>query len=490
MQKGTWNRCLFALLFSCEQTIDKWKESDYYYSRVQSFARNKREKVGFKLKKMLSLLLVCVLIFTVAACSSGKEESNNAPAVEDENVQQAEDPAEDPIEEDQPVKEEPAIEEGASLLIWDNGDSEGEWTQFVAGEFTKKYNVPVKVEVVGHTDAPGKLKTDGPAGLGADVFSAPHDHLGEMVQAGLILENFYPDDYNKQFLEAATVGTTMGGTLYGYPTAIETYALYYNKDLVSKVPATMEELIEQSKQFTDKDANKYGFMMEVANFYYDYAFIGGYGGYVFGNNNTEPADIGLNNEGAAKAGALLQRLHNEILPLKNEDITYEIKDTLFNEGKLMFNINGPWAAKGYKDAGVNFGVAPIPALDNGKVPTSFSGIKGYYVNSYTKYPEAASLYAQFATSEEMLLKRFEMTGQLPPRTALLDNPTLKNDEIAAAFLTQASSAVPMPNIPEMQTTWGPMGAALATMWNDNTDPKAALDSAVQQINEAIKLGSK
>ena len=43
----------------------------------------------------------------------------------------------------------------------------------------------------------------------------------------------------------------------------------------------------------------------------------------------------------------------------------------------------------------------------------------------------------------------------------------------------------MPNIPQMPSVWEPMGAALSTIWNDNTDPKTALDSAVQQIKDAI-----
>jgi len=351
--------------------------------------------------------------------------------------------------------------------------------------FFKKYGVPVTFEEVEHTDAPEKLKTDGPAGLAADVFAAPHDHLGSMVSAGLVLENFFPEEYQDKFMKSAIEGTTVDGTLYGYPTSIETYALFYNKDLVKKLPKTMDELITQAKELTDIRNNKYGFMMEVANLYFVYSFIGGYGGYVFGDNNTNPKDIGLNNEGAVKAGKLMQRIHKEILPLKVEDITYDVKQSLFNEGKLAFNIDGPWAVAGHRDAGVNFGVIPLPKLENGQTPTSFSGIRTFYVNAYTKYPNAASLFAKFATSEEMLLKRFEMTGQLPPVQSLLDNETIKNDEIASAFLEQAKYAVPMPNIPQMPMVWEPMASALTTIWNDGKDPKEALDAAVDQIKAGI-----
>ncbi len=441
-----------------------------------------------KLKRLLVLIFCFTMVFTLAACGSNNAAGNSGKSAATNNSGAANSAGDNAAaENNQAAEEEFKPEEGASLIVWDNKDKEGEWSKYVAEQFTKEYGIPVKVEEVGHTDAPTKLKTDGPAGLAADVFAAPHDRAGGMVAEGLVLENFYADEYQQDFMEAAINGTSVNGKMYGYPTNIETYALFYNKDLAAQAPQTFEELITQSKAFTDKSQNKYGFMMEPANFYFAYSIIGGFGGYVFGKDNTDPGDIGLNNEGAVKAGEFMLRLKKEILPLKNEDITYDVKQSLFNEGKLMFNIDGPWAVKGHKEAGVNFGVVPLPKLENGKVPTSFSGVKGFYVNAYTKYPEAASLYAKFATSEEMLLKRFEITGELPPRKSLLENETIKNDEIAAAFLTQAQFAVPMPNIPEMPAVWGPAGSALAAIWNEQSTPKEALDSGVQQIKEAIKI---
>jgi arabinogalactan oligomer/maltooligosaccharide transport system substrate-binding protein len=110
----------------------------------------------------------------------------------------------------------------------------------------------------------------------------------------------------------------------------------------------------------------------------------------------------------------MERMHDELLPLKNEDITGDMISSMFNEGKLMYRISGPWDIKNHKDAKVNFGVTTLPTLENGETPKSFSGVKAYYVSSFSKYPKAATLLAEFATSDEMLMKRYEMTGQLPP----------------------------------------------------------------------------
>lgn len=433
---------------------------------------------------VLVLSLVFVLVFALAGCggknSNGSQ--NDKPAnANKENVTSTN-------SGNQPTEPaEPEIEKDARLLVWDNGGSDEDWAKAVAEEFTKKYNIPVEVQVVAQGDAPTKLQTDGPALLGADVFLAPHDRIGSLVSAGLILENFYPDEYKRDFMDAAITGTSIDGVLYGYPTAIDTYALIYNKDLVTKVPETMDELIEQAKAFTDKSKGQYGFMMQVGDFYFLHGFLGGYGGYVFGDKNTNSQDIGLNNEGAVKAGELMQRLRKEVLPLSSADINAAIKESLFIDNKLMFDINGPWAVAALQEGKVNFGVAPLPKLDNGQAPASFSGVRAYYVNSYTKYPEAASLYAKFATSEEMLMKKFEMSGQMPPRTKLLDNEKIKSDEIIKGFLEQATVSVPMPNIPEMEPVWGAMNNAFTVIWDESTDPKVVLDKAVKQIKEGITL---
>jgi len=440
-----------------------------------------------KRKKLWTTLFAITLVMSLlAACSKPPSatppQATQAPSNQPTNAGGNEQGNEE--------TDEIVPEEGAQLLLWDNEDQEGEWAKFVAEEFTKKYGIPVKYENVKHTDAPGKLQTDGPAGLGADIFLAPHDHTGSMAAAGLIMENFFPEEYTETNIDAAINGTTVNGKLYGYPVSIETYALFYNKDLVTKVPETWDELIEQAKAFNDSKAQKYGFMMEAGNFYYTYSFIGGYGGYVFGENNTNPQDIGLNTEGAIKAGELMKRLQTEVLPIKKEDISYDVKQEAFNDNRLLFNIDGPWALASHREKGVNFGVAPLPKLDNGEYPTSFSGVKQYLVNAYTKYPNAASLYAQFATSDEMLLKRYEMTGQIPTRKTLLENETLMKDEVGMAFLEQATNAVPMPNIPEMQYVWGPMETAFTAIWNGLDEPKAALDAGVAQINDAIQNAQK
>ncbi|MBD1378730.1 sugar ABC transporter substrate-binding protein [Metabacillus arenae] len=441
------------------------------------------------MKRCIHFFVIALLIFVLAACSKPGSQQTASTKNEAASSNGGDDAA---AEELQP-------EEGAELVIWGNGEAEGEWMKSVAEQFTEKYDVPVSFEEVAHGDAAKKLETDGPAGLGGDVFMAPHDRVGQMTTAGLIYDNYYASEYKERLIDGVAEAVSSLNEegeqkMYGFPLAIETVAMAYNKDLLDKMgfkPAeTMDELIEQSKEFMAQNPGTYGFMLEPGNFYGNYSFIGGYEGYIFGENNTNPEDIGLNKEPALKAAELLEKIRDEILPLKKEDLTADVINSYFNEGKQLYTMEGSWGVNGRIDAGINLGVTVMPKLENGKVPTTFLGVKGLYVNSYSKYPKAATLFAKFATSDEMLLKFFEQTGNLPPTKALLENEKLKSDKLKMPFIEQAEHTVPMPNIPAMDSVWGGMDAALTAIWNNDEESKPALDKGVQQIQEAINSQTK
>jgi arabinogalactan oligomer/maltooligosaccharide transport system substrate-binding protein len=425
-------------------------------------------------KKTKYVTAVLALTLGLAACGAPAEE---AP---EETVDEGGGAGEEAVDF------EIVPEEGAELLLWSDGDEQLIWAEQMAEKFEAEYGVPVQVEEVNQEDAPERLATDGPQGLAGDVFASTHDRIGRAISAGLVLENFWPEEYEEEFMEAAITATSFDGELYGYPSGIETYALYYNTDLVEEAPETMDELFEVASELTE--GSQYGFMMEPENLYFMYAFLGGYGGYVFGEDGSNPDDVGLNNEGAVQGTEeVLVRMRDELLPgFANEDITYDVRTALFEGGDLAFDINGPWAVRGYEQAGVNFNVAPLPLLGNGENPTSFSGTRGFYVNAYTEYPDAASLLAQFITNEENLLEAYEITGALPPRLALTDHETIQDNEISVGFLEQATHAVPMPNIPEMPLVWDPMAAAFTEIWNQKADVQESLDRAVRTIEQAIQ----
>ncbi|MMZ60614.1 Maltose/maltodextrin-binding protein precursor [compost metagenome] len=93
------------------------------------------------------------------------------------------------------------------------------------------------------------------------------------------------------------------------------------------------------------------------------------------------------------------------------------------------------------------------------------------------------MYADFASNKESQLLLNETVGSVPTNLEALEADQIKNDPYIAAFAEQAKNSQPMPSIPEMNNVWGPANAALPEIWNNNADPKAAMENAVKQITD-------
>ncbi|MNC57683.1 Cyclodextrin-binding protein precursor [compost metagenome] len=118
---------------------------------------------------------------------------------------------------------------------------------------------------------------------------------------------------------------------------------------------------------------------------------------------------------------------------------------------------------------------------------SFSGVKSYYVNSYTAYPVAARLFAHFASSVENQLQNYKMTGAIPASIEAGESPEIKNDPITLGFFEQFQHSVAMPSISEVNAVWEPLKAAFVSLWNDpKLDVKQTLDQTVKTIQSDLE----
>lgn len=433
-----------------------------------------------KVKKWSVTLLAALLTLSISACSSTG--GGNTSGKGDGNSQ-AVDSTDSSTNEAN--SEELLPEEGAKLIVWDGNDGVP-FLNEIAKQFTEEYGVPVEVQEQGAPEQMQKMKTDGPAGLAADLLVLPHDNLSEAVAGGFVLPNdFFEEETRAEFQETAVNAVTKDGILYGYPRNMETYALFYNKDLVQESDlASWDNIIAFSKHFNDTGNKKYGFMMQLNNFYFAYPFFSGYNAYIFGENNTNPADIGLNSAGAVEGMTYFQNMR-EILPMEAADATTDVKTALFQDGKLAINLDGVWNIGNFSSLPFEVGMVPLPEFPNGETPTTFAGVKSYYVSAYSKYPNAAKLFARYVTTHEALIKNYEMAGFIPARKGMENEKVIQENPMVSGAIKQFEHSVAMPSIFEMQQVWSPMANALELIWKGD-DPKTTLDHAVKSIQEGIE----
>ena len=160
----------------------------------------------------------------------------------------------------------------------------------------------------------------------------------------------------------------------------------------------------------------------------------------------------------------------EVLDVPAADLTTSICDSVFASGGAAMYITGLWNVANFENAGLDFGVAPLPALPGNNTPAaSFSGVRAMFVSAYTNHQEEAELFAKFLVSEEMQRLRFAITGTLPAIPMEVESPYIEG------FLKQLEYAFPMPSIPQMGAYWDAMNAASANIW-DGADIQAELDA--------------
>ncbi|VTP13599.1 Cyclodextrin-binding protein precursor [Phytobacter ursingii] len=356
-------------------------------------------------------------------------------------------------------------------------------------DFEQKYDVKVNVQEMPYAQQLEKLRLDGPAGIGPDVLVIPNDQLGGAVVQGLLTPLNLDKEKVDAFTPASINAFRLDNTLYGVPKAVETLVLIYNKDLIDKPLQSLPEWLDYSKK--QREQNKYGLLAKFDQIYYSWGAIGPMGGYLFGKNDKggfNPKDIGLNKSGAVDAVTFLKKFYSEgVFPSGIlGDNGLNAIDSLFTEKKAAAVINGPWAFQPYEAAGVNYGVAPLPNLPDGKPMSSFLGVKGYVVSTWSKDKQLAQQFLEFINQPQYVKTRYIATREIPAQKAMIDDPMIKNDEKASAVAVQAARATAMPGIPEMGEVWGPANAALELSLTGKQEPQAALDAATKQIHMQVE----
>ncbi len=419
----------------------------------------KKEDMMMKgMKKALSLVTVGAVALTATACGSSTADSGTDSG---------------------------GSTEGTKKLVVSAEASYKDFLEDIKGDFEAEHNVTIEIQEKGMFDMLDALALDGPAGLAPDVFIMPHDRIGSLAATGMLSPVTLDES---AYTDVALQAATYEGKTYIAPAAIEAVMLFYNKDLLPEAPTSFEELEALAQDdkyaFTNEAGRSTAFLAKLVDFYVAYGIVGGYGGNVFGDNNTNPEEIGLNNAGGVKGLEYIQKWDN-IMPvgMQDEQSSYDFMMQYFNEGKTAAIINGPWAANDVKEAGVNVGFAPLPTLPGGDTPTPFGGVKGWGISSFSTEQELANEWVNYVTNEANGNKFFEFNQEITPNPAVLEAIQATDNELAKTVIEQFAVAVPTPNIPEMAEVWEFKAALFDVAQGKNAQESA--DKAVQLVKDNI-----
>ena len=367
--------------------------------------------------------------------------------------------------------------EPGKLLIWINGDKGYKGLAQLGKEFTKSTGVEVVVERP--EDAASKFQQAAAAGKGPDIWIWPHDRLGEWKTAGLLSPVTPSPKIRAEIDEMGWKAFTSGGKIWGYPMAIETVALVYNKDLVPVAPKTFEEVMALDKKLAA--SGKKAILWDFTNTYFTWPLLGANGGYPFKqrpDGTYDASNTGVNNKGSVAGVEMLMKLINSGAMPKSA--SYADMEAGMNQGKLAMMITGPWAWENLKKSKINFGVAPIPAI-NGKMGAPFVGVMGAMINQSSPNKELA---IEFIENNMLAVKGLKMINNdvplgVPANKAFYNE--LKSNPNIQATMASAKLGTPMPSNLEMGKFWSSMASTLQSVTQGRQSVKAGLDAAAERI---------
>lgn len=361
------------------------------------------------------------------------------------------------------------------ITVWAD-DTRTPILQALADDFEATYGVGLIVEQV--MDLNNQLPIAAPAGEGPDIFIGPHDRLGGWVDSGLVAPVDLGDKFD-DFAPVALEGFTFDGQLYGMPYAVENMALFYNADLIEEPPTTWDELLLAGQALQDSGDVTYAFVLENDG-YKLYPLMTSFGGYVFGKDdigNWNPDDLGIDSEGMIASGDwIVENVEAGLIsPNANDGDTAQ---SLFVAGETPFLMTGPWALGQFKEAGINYGIAPIPS--DGQ---PFAGIQGFMINAFSPNILLAQAFLnEFVATDEIMTELY-VTGDRPSAYLPVLNAT--EDPDLAAFGEAGQNAALMPSIPEMGAVWGSWNDAVILTITGEDTPEGAYGTAAAQIRDIL-----
>jgi maltose-binding protein MalE len=173
-----------------------------------------------------------------------------------------------------------------------------------------------------------------------------------------------------------------------------------------------------------------------------------------------------------------------------QDCDYELADTLFKEGRAAMTINGPWSWTGFRSAGVDIGLVPIPEIASLRTwPSPMVSYRGYSISR--SCPETRLGLAQelvtYLASPDVQMNYARRIGSLPSLVALQEKDVIQNDPLLYQSMAQVRLGKRMPIIPEMRAIWDAMRPHLQNVMNGESSPEEAAramqEEAVQKIAE-------
>lgn len=298
-----------------------------------------------------------------------------------------------------------ALDELIQGFNLDQDQYEASWEYVPMTDFTKKLTMAYTEQAL-----PDLALIDNPD-MPVCIKMGLFEDITEFLEGLQVSENYYPD-----LLQTVT----SDGRMYGIPAVCNNVALIYNRQYLEEAgidpPETLEELKDAAERLTTEERD--GFLMCGID-----GQQGAFQILPWILSTGEPLEE-LGGEGTAEALGFLYGLMKEgymthnCINLSQTDVA-----RVFLSGEAAMMENGPWVFPMLEEAGIDYGVSPLPAGEERSVIAggeNFGILKG-------KNTEGAELFLEYYNEDRVMQRFCEKTYTLPAKTGvqMRDRPDMQ-----------------------------------------------------------------
>ncbi|MEU9992578.1 ABC transporter substrate-binding protein [Streptomyces sp. NPDC048045] len=370
--------------------------------------------------------------------------------------------------------------------------------------------VKVRTKAVEFTDLLTTVMVRQAAGQGTDILHPYCLWNGQLVRAGVLrpAPSEYAEEIRRGYGEAAVGSSSVGGTVYGYPTEVQTYALYYNRRLLRQAgidgpPRTWPELEDAAYRTARRDR-------------YGNTLVQGFGLSTYDDSTTVGQTLALLSAAGGRfvsadgrstaidspAGRAVFELERRLVVGGASAPGVNVYKA-FASGQVAMVVSAGWwtgtlksvMGKDYREVGV----APVPVPGAGDKRATLSTGFMLGVNTASRHPREAWEFLRWLNAEKAGVKSTRkgatatrmsslqvsvgsLTGRADDMRTLLrrgGDPNLR------PFLDALAYAVPEPNVPGAQQAKSLLRKNIEALWTGQQSVDEALRITRRQVDQEV-----
>ncbi|MFK0159000.1 ABC transporter substrate-binding protein [Streptomyces sp. NPDC090493] len=362
--------------------------------------------------------------------------------------------------------------------------------------------VKVRTKAVEFTDLLTTFMVRQAAGQGTDILHPYCLWNGQLVRAGVLrpAPPEHAEEIGRGYGAAAAGSASVEGRIYGYPTEMQTYALYYNRRLLREAgvhgpPRTWPELEDAAYRTARRDR-------------YGNTLVQGFGLSAFDDSTTVGQTLALLNAAGGRfvsadgrrtaidspAGRTVFELERRLVDKGASAPGVNVYQA-FASGQVAMVISAGWwtanlkalMGPAYHDVGV--APVPLPEADGRRATLATAFMLG--VNSASRHPDEAWEFLRWLNTEKV-----RRTTRMSALQASVGSLTGRADDMRRLlgaggdpnlrpFLDALAYAVPEPNVPGAQQAKSLLRKNIEALWTGQQTVDEALRATRRQVDQEV-----